>query len=178
MSSAVTQVIAVLAFLLAVVSLGWQVWSYRADRRERLDASASFVGEVGRRFHTIRVTVSNVGRIPVYLEDIAIAYDLDEPPLSTEGGKQVQELGGSISLFSDDDFVNPLAAGDARTFALPDSAAPVCASLDKLAPDNICVRVQTRRGTVYHIPGREVHSMICGIAQSVAREEEKGNKKG
>lgn len=166
-------VLGVLGFLLALASLSWQIWSHYAERRESVRATACYREELGRRYGTLRVSVRNVGRVPVYLDAVDIEWELNEPALIT-GKTRIRETGGALRLDGDPPWKNPLPPGDMQGFSLSDESARHCKEIAENAAEGVCVAVRLRSGSVHKLRSPEVHSIVRAIAQSVIEARSPG----
>ncbi len=165
--SVLAQILGVLGFFIAAAALGWQIWSYREDRRERLHLSVKGFRELGRPFTSIHVTVRNSGRIPVYLSAVWLEHDVDEPAERFRDGGRLRPTTEGVSLEAQGEVERPLHPGNHATFALSDSSAPFCKTIAELPPEKVCVAVHTSSGRCYRLSGREVHGIVRSIALSV-----------
>lgn len=163
MSTPLANVLGVLGFLMALVSLGWHIWSWKAARREDLAINASLLAELGRRHHTIHVRIRNVGQIPVFISKVSLAQDINEPAQINTGGTTVQEIGRETHLVITKGDSNPLPPGASCEYCIPDQSVPVC------RPRPNCrwrIIVSSERGKAWGVEGQKIEELVMDLAKS------------
>jgi hypothetical protein len=148
----------VFGFILAVISLLWQIWAYCLSRKENIRGRLSVGGRVLDLKSDFTVfglffDVWNHGSIPVYIKSVGLGW-----------GEESAGIGASATelLFysypKNDNFLKP---GESRLFVLPISKEnSLIKEAAKQPEDKIWVSVKSAKGEVLRIKGRQVIPLL------------------
>jgi len=168
----VVQVLGVLGFLIACGSLGWQIWAYFDAKKPKVGAAPSFWECTGRRYGTISVDVWNSGRVPVYVEEVAVGSKR-EGSARSGGALDDYEVERRLCLESDRPPEEPLNPGQPRTYSLPDDVAESCRTLLDFSRQGVYLSINAPGKRLLLLPGSQIGPILDDIVRSVERVRER-----
>lgn len=160
---------AIFGFTLACISLGWQIWTFFANRKEDIKGTlsitvATFPG--GKNVPAFELKIWNNGQVPVYIKSIFLNC-----------GEESNRLGAFVSSFQfkgNPPRTDPIQPGEGRSYILP-VIPPALAMFSKAIgqpEDKVWVSVTSHKSEVLRILGREVKFLLTPILES----QEKNSK--
>ena len=128
----------VLGFLVALLALGWQIWSWRAGRREMIKAKFWRSDADAEPGPVLVIDVANTSRVPVFIRDVLLLFSA-----SWHEGYALERCG-------DAEMIEP---GQAAQYAwIPTSSLE---SFLEGGADALQVIIETQSGFKKRIPGEE-----------------------
>jgi len=146
--------VGICGFIVAAISLGWQVWKYRNEHTEKVSGMISFTS-YGKGPRVVLKLV-NCGRVPVYLDEVNLCCGDSGfkdgskricVPFAREGPKQT-----------------PLATGSGVLYEL-DARHPVLSQALTLPENKIWIAVCTPLREILRLEGSKVLPVLrlaCG----------------
>ena len=141
-------------FILAVFSLGWQVWKYRDEHAENVSGEISFTVDVNGRWVVLKLV--NCGRVPVYLEKVDLCLGDTRTKV---GCRHV-----SVPFARNGPQNAPLAPGGGATYEL-DARNPLLKLAVTLPENKVWIAVCTPRRKILRLKGNKVLAVlrrVCG----------------
>lgn len=158
MAEVLAHILGVLGFLLACAALGWHVWTYRSDRKERIGAKLSIGARIGFPEPTLWLYVWNLGRVPVYIKEVVLE-------MSNEKGELGKEV-WSMLLQAHPACSDALQPGQAREYVLSANHYFIKRGSD-LQEDDVSLVVRSPKGELLRIRGSEVSVYLRALAQAM-----------
>jgi len=132
-------------FILALISLFWQIWKYRDEHIEKVSGKISFKSDGKGRWVALKIV--NCGRVPVYLEKVQLCWGNPSAKVGSSHVSVLFELQGPQH--------EPLAPGAGAMYGL-DAMNPVLQPALILPENNVWVSVWTPRREIMRLEGNKV----------------------
>jgi len=157
------KLVAVLGFILACISLTWQIWTYFHSRKEDIRATLSIGGrslQPGTSLFGLFLDIWNNGNAPVYVKSVALAWG-DE---GRQIGKQTTEL-----IFHPYPVKKePLQPGEGTSYVLPAPPPNLLRNATRETEDTVWVSVKSAKGEVLRLKGHAVFPLLAELAKASA----------
>ena len=165
----ITTIIAVLAFLLSCMSLGWQIWTYQTTHQEQIKGKLSISAVTlrpGVNVPALSLEIWNDGCVPVYIKSIGLNW-----------GEEGHKIGNAITelLFkASHPIKGPLKPGEGRTYVLPAMIPNMFSKAKEQPIDKVWVSIKSQKKEVLRIHGDNLKSYLSMMVEAADKKEQNG----
>ena len=153
-------------FVIACLTLAWQVWSHRSERAERIEVKLTREEGIHCPLGTIIAEITNIGRAPVFIKNVTIDAQLNGRAQHIVRAT-VQEVGTNVGLTLFDGSPNPLRPGDSCRVWLSPDMAPICVDLARYHPHRLSLVVRSQKHILARLPGDRFHDYLRWTAEKI-----------
>ena len=149
--------------LLAIISLGWQIYTEIKSKKPKLKGSLSCGGSIEHKLPFIRLDIHNSGQVPVYIKDVQLCW----------GNKNTHKIGDSTyscPFQSREDKNCSLEPGQGRDFFV--YVSPLFNVAASQPEEKIWISVTSPNGELLHFDGREVLPLVKAFQKNKSDVEE------
>ena len=154
-------IVAVLAFILAIGSLCWQILTYFRTHHERIKGKLCTTAipiSPGSNIPALQLDLCNDGHIPVYIKSVALTW-----------GDEDLKLGHTLTSleFKQDPPQNkPLQPGDGTRYVLACTLQDFLSKASQQPADNVWVSVKSQKKEVLRIKGNDLKPYLHVLTAS------------
>jgi hypothetical protein len=154
----ITTVVATLGFILACISLGWQVWTYHRSHKEDIRGTLSIGGKVlepGNIVIGLFLDIWNNGKVPVYIKSVALTWG-DEGP----------KIGNTLFAFEFKEYPpqkGPLQPGDGMKYVLPCLNQNLLSKASEQPAGKVWVSVKSQTKEVLRLQGDDLKVYLAKL---------------
>jgi hypothetical protein len=142
-------IIAAASFILACISLGWQIYTSFQSKKPKIKGVLSFGASIEHQYPFIQLDLHNSGQVPVFIKEVALCW----------GNRKSKKAGDTITSYyfqSNWDKNRPLEPGQGCEFFLERTIPHLFDKFAEQPEDKIWVSVKSPKGELLHIAGRDV----------------------
>lgn len=156
----ITTVIAAAGFILACISLGWQILTYYKTHQERIRGNLAITAvpiSQGKNVPALQLDVWNNGQIPVYIKSVALTWG-DEGP----------KLGNTLFAFEFKEYPpkkGPLQPGDGMKYVLPCLNQNLLSKASAQPAGKVWVSVKSQKKEVLRLQGDDLKIYLLKIVE-------------
>ncbi len=158
-------IITILGFLLACISLGWQFWTFHKTHSERIKGTL-YITTVpissGKNVPALKLEIWNDGTVPVYVRSVSLCW-----------GDEGYNLGDTVTelLFQSRFTVSdPLQPGNGRTYILPAIAPQMFSKANEQPKEKVWVSVRSHKKEVLRIKDENLKAYLDEIVKSTSSQ--------
>ena len=162
----ITTIIATLGFILASISLGWQISTYHKTHEERIKGKLSITIITIRPSENVPVLhleIWNDGHIPVYIKSVTLNWGDEEPKLGN--------VLHSLSFQGYPPLQGPLQPGDGKSYILPPIAATPFDVVSKQPVDRVWISIRSQKKEVLRLHGDDLKAYLSKIVEVTDKKE-------
>ena len=165
----ITTIIATLGFILACISLGWQILSYHKTHAERIKGKLSITVITirhGENVPALQLEIYNDGSVSVYIKSVGLNW-------GDEGGK-IGDTSFELLFKAWPPIKGPIEPGDGRNYVLPAILPQMLSKANEQSKDKVWVSIKSQKKEVLRLQGDDLKAYLAKMVEVTDKNEKKG----